>query len=199
VTAQNHSEIDHEIRALLAREDHQAATTLTIRAYGPELLAFLRARLSNLDDAREAFTWLAEDLWRGLPGFRGESSIRTWAYACARNVACRYADRELRARMRLVPLSQISRASALAVPLPTQHDRSERVAKIRAQLEPEEQILLSLRVDKGMDWRDIGLVMLFDGAQPDPAAITREAARLRKRFQLLKEKLRRLANEGLAS
>ena len=92
------------IRALLDDGDIDAALTCTLRA-GPELLGFLNARLRNLEHAREAFAWLAEALWRGLGGFRADSSVRTWAYAIARNVACRYVDRELKARYEGVPLS----------------------------------------------------------------------------------------------
>lgn len=184
-----------EIRALLAAGDIDGATTLALRIYGPGLLGFLKSRLHDLAHAREAFAWLAEDLWKGMRGFRAESSVRTWAYAIARNVAYRYADRELRARYAAVPLSQISRASALAVSLPTSEGLDARAARLRAQLDEEEQTVLTLRVDKGMDWKDIALVMLFNGEEPDEEAITREAARLRKRFQLLKDKLRKLAAE----
>jgi RNA polymerase sigma-70 factor (ECF subfamily) len=184
-----------EIRALLATGDVDGATTLALRIYGPGLLGFLKSRLHDLAHAREAFAWLAEDLWKGMRGFRAESSVRTWAYAIARNVAYRYADRELRARYAAVPLSQISRASALAVALPTSEGLDARAARLRAQLDDDEQTVLTLRVDKGMDWKDIALVMLFTGEEPDQEAITREAARLRKRFQLLKDKLRKLAAE----
>ena len=184
-----------EIRALLAEGDIDGATTLALRIYGPGLLGFLKSRLHDLAHAREAFAWLAEDLWKGMRGFRAESSVRTWAYAIARNVAYRYADRELRARYAAVPLSPISRASALAVSLPTSEGLDARAARLRAQLDEEEQTVLTLRVDKAMDWKDIALVMLFNGEEPDEEAITREAARLRKRFQLLKDKLRKLAAE----
>ena len=33
----------------------------------------------DLETAREVFAWLAEDLWRGMPDFRRQSSVRTWA------------------------------------------------------------------------------------------------------------------------
>jgi RNA polymerase sigma-70 factor (ECF subfamily) len=195
VSTPSSSDHEQEIRSLLSAGDVDGATTLALRVYGPSLLGFLKSRLHDLAHAREAFAWLAEDLWKGMRGFRAESSVRTWAYAIARNVVYRYRDRELRARFQQVPLSQISRASALAVALPTGHDLDARAARLREQLDEDEQTVLTLRVDKAMDWKDIALVMLFDGNQPDDEAVVREAARLRKRFQLLKEKLRKLAVE----
>jgi len=96
----------------------------------------------------------------------------------------------------VVPLSQVSRASALAAPLVSREGVDERVQRIRAQLEDEEQLLLTLRIDKGMDWKDVARVMLYEGERTEDEAVTREAARLRKRFQLLKDKLRRLAAES---
>jgi RNA polymerase sigma-70 factor (ECF subfamily) len=190
------AQLEQALCSLLDADRYDDATTLTIRGYGPELLAFLHSRLKDLDAAREAFSWLAEDLWRGMPGFQRRSSIRTWAYAIARNTAHRYLDRELRARFAAVPISEVSRASALAVQLPSTHGRSEQVERIRAQLDEEEQTLLTMRVDKQLPWREVALVFLYGaGDAPDEDALEREAARLRKRFQLLKQKLRTLANE----
>jgi RNA polymerase sigma-70 factor (ECF subfamily) len=195
-TPANHELTESSLRTLIAAGRQEDATTLAIRVYGPELLAFLHSRLRDLQYAREAFAWLAEDLWRGMGAFEGRSSVRTWAYAIARNAAYRYSDRELRARQREVPISDVSRASALAVPLPSQDEHAERISRIRAQLDEEEQTLLTMRVDKGMDWREVALVFLYAESQAIPdAAIEREAARLRKRFQLLKHKLRQLAAE----
>jgi RNA polymerase sigma-70 factor (ECF subfamily) len=62
-------------------------------------------------------------------------------------------------------------------------------------------MLLVLRVDRNLEWNDLARVLAEgdDGTAPlADADVTREAARLRKRFQLLKEKLREMAKrEGL--
>jgi RNA polymerase sigma-70 factor (ECF subfamily) len=60
--------------------------------------------------------------------------------------------------------------------------------RLRESLDPEEQTLLILRVDKGMAWEDVAEVLRADGEPVAPAA-------LRKRFERLKEKLGRLARE----
>ena len=186
---------EQQIRALLATGDLDAALELTLRSYGPELLGFLHAKLRDAESARDAFAWLAEALWKGLPGFRAESSIRSWAFAIARNVAARYVERVLRKRELAVPLSQVSQQSLLGVALPLSTSLDVRLERLRAQLSEDERTLLSLRIDKRMDWNEIALVMLYEGdlREPDTAEQAREAGRLRKRFQLLKEKLRKLA------
>lgn len=70
------------------------------------------------------------------------------------------------------------------------------IRRLREQLSKEEQSLLILRVDRGLDWQD--LAPIWAGDREDDLA--KEAARLRKRFQRTKAKLRRLAEEaGLPS
>src|SRR3954464_4588690 len=73
-------------RSLESGQLSQAATGV-IRGYGPEILGYLAAVLRDDDAAAEAFSRFAEDLWKGLPGFRRKSSIRTWAYRVAWNAA----------------------------------------------------------------------------------------------------------------
>lgn len=186
--------IEQTLSSLLDAESFDQATTFALERYGPELLAFIHVRLKDIHAARESYAWMAEDIWRGMPRFRRQSSVRTWVYAIARNASARFAQRELAGRHRDVPISQLSRQSALAVKLPST-DVRDRLARIRLLLDDDEQSLLTLRVDKSMDWSDIALVMLYDGTGSEPEAdvVTREAARLRKRFQLLKAKLRALA------
>jgi RNA polymerase sigma-70 factor (ECF subfamily) len=185
---------EQTLSALLDGARFDEATTLALERYGSELLAFIHVRLRDLGAAREAYAWMAEDIWRGMPGFRRQCSMRTWVYSIARNAAARFAQRELAGRQRDVPISELSRQSALAVKLPST-DVHDRLARIRAQLDDDEQSLLTLRVDKNMDWSEVALVMLGDGSgdEPDAETLVREAARLRKRFQLLKAKLRSLA------
>ena len=71
---------------------------------------------------------------------------------------------------------------------------SSRETRLRAKLSPDEQALLTLRVDRELEWREIARV-LADDELADDAAVTRAAAGLRKKFERLKEKLRRLAAE----
>jgi RNA polymerase sigma-70 factor (ECF subfamily) len=71
---------------------------------------------------------------------------------------------------------------------------------VREQLEPDDQMLLILRVDRQLEWRDLALVMSTRDHCPtarlDDAALDREAARLRKRFERVKAELKDLAQEA---
>jgi hypothetical protein len=69
------------------------------------------------------------------------------------------------------------------------YDRSEvkdRVAHLRAALDPQDQALLFLRVDQKLPWNDVAAVLAAEG---EPV----EVAALRKRFERAKARLRELA------
>jgi RNA polymerase sigma-70 factor (ECF subfamily) len=201
VTASTDRTAESVIRSLLLQGEYDAAVTRTIRRYGPEILGMMEARLRDAGRADEAFAWFSEDLWSSMKGFRGACSMRTWAHAVARNSTKRYVERALRFDPLRVPLSQVSQASALQVaPLtPDSARKAEqmgaRVEQLRAGLDEEEQALLTLRVDKGLDWREVALVFLYEGGTPSEGDLVRESARLRKRFQLVKRRLRSQASE----
>jgi RNA polymerase sigma-70 factor (ECF subfamily) len=73
----------------------------------------------------------------------------------------------------------------------------DRFTQLREALDPEDQELLILRVDRSMEWADLARVM-SDRDDLDGEELKRESARLRKRFQSVKDKLRELAvREGL--
>jgi RNA polymerase sigma-70 factor (ECF subfamily) len=74
-------------------------------------------------------------------------------------------------------------------------ETKDRFAALRQRLSSEEQGLLVLRINERMSWEEIARVQL---EEPTEATVKREAARLRKRFQLVRDKLRKLAKaEGL--
>ena len=75
----------------------------------------------------------------------------------------------------------------------------DRFAEIRASLPPEDRALLLLRIDRKLAWNDLALVMQDGEAAPLTGdELKRAAARLRKRFQILKEKLVEIGrSEGL--
>ena len=80
------AKLEGDARNLCRRGDHSGAATLAVKGYGPELFGFLVAVLHDDVEAGEVFAELAEALWRGLPTFAWESSLRTWSYAIARNL-----------------------------------------------------------------------------------------------------------------
>ena len=75
-----------------------------------------------------------------------------------------------------------------------------RLQALRDALPEEDRMLLVLRMDRQLAWNELARVLAeADGDVPlDDAALAKEAARLRKRFQLVKDRLREQAKkEGL--
>lgn len=183
------------IAAQLDRADMKGAVTEAMRAYGPQVLGYLTAVLKDDDAARDVFSQFCEDLLKGLPHFRRECSFRAWAFKLAWHAASRYHRDPYRQRGRRLLTSDASRlaASVAADSSFRPGGRSERMLKLRQALDPEEQTLLILRVDKELSWEEVSHVLSGRGEPVSPAA-------LRKRFERLKEKLARLAREqGLIS
>jgi RNA polymerase sigma-70 factor, ECF subfamily len=194
-------ESEQPIRAACARGDMDMATRLAFELYGAEVLSFLSARLHSGEHGQEAFAMFAEDLWSSMSSFGFRCSMRCWVYILARNAANRYVRAPHRRRERNLPLSQ--HASALVDPPPREptrphHDTDvkHRVRALREQLPSHEQLLLTLHVDRGLSFRELALVLHEGPSALEGEALTREAARLRKRFERLKERLRELAIES---
>lgn len=187
------------LRALDAG-DARAAVTLLLRAVGAELYTYVLSQCPGADDAREIFALAAEALWKGIPSFRRESSVKTWAYGVTRRVALHYLrdQRRRRTRFRLGDWSELVEQTEAKARTETlsflRTERRSKLAALRASLSQEEQELLMLRIDRRMTWNDLALVLVEQHGKPtDPAELKRAAARLRQRFQALKTRLREAA------
>lgn len=188
-------QIEAEIRRRCTAGDWSGAATEALRGYGPEVLGFLYAALGNQADAREAFSLFSETLWRGLPGLRWQSSFRTWAYALARAALGRVLRDPIR-RGRMVHLSQAPEVvlqTRFGRTMTAPHLRSEvksQVRRLRMALDPDDQTILTLRIDRGMSWREVAMVMA--GTDAPETEVARQSAALRKRFERLKVRLKSL-------
>lgn len=194
--------LEREVRALCEAGDIGGAVERTLQGYGREILRLMHSVLHQPEAARDAFSVFSESLLKGLPGFRWESSLRTWAYRLARNACYQVLHAP---SMREQPMS------LSALPDEALHPRSEtnpwqrtsvkeRFRELREKLRPEERMLLMLRVDQRLPWMEIARVMGEPGEENDNAARARRAAALRQQFQRLKAHLRELAvKEGLLS
>ena len=191
--------IERAIRQAWESRDYDAAATVAIREYGPEIMGLMVALMRAESEASEAFSLFCEDLWRGLPDFRWQCTARVWAYTLARHAAGRHAASPHRRPGRNLPLSRARRISRLAQQVRTstlpllRTELKNRVRALREQLPLPDQELLILRVDRQLSWRDIARVTSGEGKVAGEQELDEVAGRLRKRFHKIKAKLKRLA------
>src|SRR5690349_3694344 len=181
--------VETRVLSLADAGEAEAAATAAIEGHGAAVFGYLRSILDDEDDARDAYAQWAEDLWKGLPGFRRESSLRAWSYRLAWHAACRLRRDPFRARGTRLPTGAASRlAASVARSTVATGSRRAGLDRLRAKLPPEDRTLLTLRLDRELEWEEIAAVLSADG---DPVT----SAALRKRFERLKDRLRELARE----
>ena len=185
------SELDGRVRSLLAAGDTSGAATLVLRELGPEVLGFLSGVLGDAD-ADEVYSALSERLWKSLRGFEGRCSLRTWTYVLARREITRFRKGMRRHAEGRVPLSELK--DVLAVPKSRSRsavatDKQRQLTALRDELPIEDRTLLILRVDRKLSFDEIALAFADNPEVFAEVDRKREAARLRKRFQLVKQRL----------
>jgi len=190
-------DVEQQVADHLDAGSFREAATLSLRTWGDVVFGFLVHRLRDEGEAAEVFSQLTEDFWRGLAAFQRRCSVRTWLYLLARNAASRF---------RRAPWNLSGRRTGDAAfgdmvasirsrtPAWLRSEVKDRFAELREALDPDDRSLLALRIDRRLPWEDIALIFLEDEA-PDREGLKRESARLRKRFQFVKEELRRKALE----
>jgi RNA polymerase sigma-70 factor (ECF subfamily) len=180
--------LEENIRGLLATGRTEDAATAAVKGYGPQVLRYLRSVLGNEDDSREAFSQFAENLWRGLPDFRGTAPFRIWAYRIAWNVACDIRKQPWRSRRRRLETGEATRI-ADTVETPTgerMEARRQELLALREALSLDDRALAALRIDQGLSWAECAEVLSRDGRVVKPNTLT-------KRFERIKERLGALA------
>jgi RNA polymerase sigma-70 factor, ECF subfamily len=85
-------ELEDRIQGLVAAGHVEAAAILVVDHFGGAMQGYLRP-LHEEDDAVDVFARWVEDVWRGVPGFRGECSLHAWCYRLARRASVRFRRR----------------------------------------------------------------------------------------------------------
>lgn len=194
--------LEAEIRRRCDAKEYNAATTVALRGYGPELYGFLLGFHRAEADASEVFSLLSERVWLGMERFDWASSFRAWAYAIARNSSITYRERTNKRAKRFADLpdsavlGEIVENARSATKSYLKTGVRARIAELRESLSPEDQMVLVLRVDRKLSWVDLARVMSDDENAMTEESLKRESARLRKRFQLIKESLLKRSREA---
>jgi RNA polymerase sigma-70 factor (ECF subfamily) len=174
--------LDGAVRARLDAGDLRGAVGLLVEHLGPSIHAYLRTLLLE-DEAAEAYSDFQENVMKGLPGFRWDCPVRAWAHRVAFHSAARIWRRPGRRLEEPLP-SALSRLGAGSGPVePIMSSRHAGLAQLRASLSVEDQTLLTLRIDRELEWEEIAAVLDL------------EAPALRKRFERLVKRLREEARE----
>jgi RNA polymerase sigma-70 factor (ECF subfamily) len=195
MTPHEREELEREVRRLCEQGALSRAAETAIRGYGPEILGVLVSSHRDEQAAEEVFSQWSERLWRGLGAFNWSCSLRTWAHTLARNASISF-HRNAHFRDRLHPPLQDSEVlSRIALQVRTETrpylrtEAKSKLAELRDSLPEEDRTLLVLRIDKQLEWKELARVMLGEETEVSDAELAKESQRLRKRFQLLKDRL----------
>jgi RNA polymerase sigma-70 factor, ECF subfamily len=178
----------HSEQAGLAR-----SLSLLIRRYAVEVRAFLRSRTGSRHSMEEVYSVFTEDVWKGLPQLRSEKHARTWLYVVARNALSRHVRFKRRWRLRHTFSGLDSAPAELEQSYGTQRGNLQQLTPLLAELSEPDRELLDQRLVKALPWREIALASARAAGDTSEAFVTRESARLRKRYQLLLLALRQRA------
>lgn len=187
--------VQARVQQLVDAGDVSAGATEALRALGPEILRFLRSVLRDEEDAADAFSQFAENLWKGLTTFRGQSSLRTWAFRVAWNSAMNLRNdawhRHGR-RFATGEASQLAEEIRTKTAVRVERQRSA-LDKLRDALSPDDQSLLALRLDRGFSWDEVAEILSAGGERVQPLTLMKRFERLKKR---LTEMVRKQEEEG---
>lgn len=91
----------------MSREsDYQQQFIEVMEAFAGPVGRLCRAYASSPADRDDLFQDIFLAIWRALPAFRGESSMRTWVYRIAHNVALTWQTRDRRRQSRETRLDE---------------------------------------------------------------------------------------------
>jgi RNA polymerase sigma-70 factor (ECF subfamily) len=186
-----------ELRALADAQRWSEAATWIVQRYGRELMTYLAAIARSETDGAEAFSQFTEDLWRGLPRFRWQSTARTWCYTLARNALFRVRRKARRGGGPMLALSdapEVARAAEQVRTATITYLRTQvkdEVAALREQLDPDDQAILILRIDRKLSWTDVARALAEEEELAEDE-LARRSATLRKRFGRIKSDLKKL-------
>jgi len=191
--------LERRIRRHHQRSELKEAATAAIEGFGPEILGFLVAVVRDKPLAGEVFAQFCEELWSRLAAFHWKEDFRAWLYGLAW-MAWQRLRREPHFRKTISLPEEADIAAAeqrlRTIELPRVESALEKgVAGLRQSLDPEDQALLILRIDRAMSWEEIAAVMLGGEEPRDDGALGRKAAFARERFSQVTENLKQLARQ----
>jgi RNA polymerase sigma-70 factor (ECF subfamily) len=86
--------------------DYKGQFTRLMETYATPIRRLSAAYAETAADRDDLFQDIFLAIWRSLPDFRGDASVRTWLYRIAHNVALTWQTRDRRRQSRESPLNE---------------------------------------------------------------------------------------------
>ncbi len=148
---------ESELLERLRAGDRQAFS-LWVAEHQRQLFAVVWRYVKNDSDAQDVVQAAFIRAWQGLPTFRGDSSLRTWLYRIAINLALNH-TRDARGR----PSGEIPEHTASpdlpAVARLEELEMQERLSAAVAELPKKQRLVVELRVQQDMSFREVADVV----------------------------------------
>jgi RNA polymerase sigma-70 factor, ECF subfamily len=87
-------------------QDYRERFADIMAAYASPMRRLCAAYAGHSLDREDLFQEIFLAVWRALPAFRGDASVRTWVYRIAHNVALTWRARDRRRQAREIPLDE---------------------------------------------------------------------------------------------
>ncbi len=183
-----------KISGFLESGDTERAVEEILTAYGPRIFRMMMGVFQDEATTQDVYQQFSITLWESLDSFRGDSQVYTWTYTLARRTIGQKlrgkGDRETR-----LQTDQKNRLAAKWTRTATAEWRKteskDKFQQMVEDLDSDERTLVMLRIGEEMPWKEVARVM-HDGDEPlEGSELTKESGRLRKKFQRVKDKLKR--------
>ena len=150
-------EIEQELLRRLCNGD-RAAFAAWVNQHQRALFAVVWRYVKNDQDAQDVVQAAFIRAWRGLPTFRGDSSLRTWLYRIAVNLALNH-QRDARGR----PSGEIpEHAQSPEPPVVARISEAEMHERLSAavdELPKKQRLVVELRVQQELSFREVAQIV----------------------------------------
>lgn len=155
----NGSSVEEAIGEAMRAGRQEEALELILHAWRRKVFHLACALLEDRADAEEAAQEAFLRIWKGLPGFRGQSSLSTWIYAVTRNTCLSY--RQASRRPVSLPLDEEPVRAAVEAWHAARQPKESRVDLLRLlpQLPEQHRRVLTLYYLEGKSYEEVAQML----------------------------------------
>jgi RNA polymerase sigma-70 factor (ECF subfamily) len=157
--AQSQLDFVNELRA-----GEESAFELLVAQYERPIVRFLYRYLGNSEEAREVCQDVFIKVFRGIPSFQNQCSLKTWIYRITLNTVLNEKRRwHQRFKDRFLGLETVTRTRRDSQPDPemslTMNERSRRINLALRKLRPDHRAILVMRDLEGLSYQEISTAL----------------------------------------